>query len=80
MLSELEGIQQLWLICTSVNLCLQGILTLAEQQKLLSELEGDPTVVANLGLTPSKLPVSILDLYAGLRSLPILEISATSVQ
>jgi hypothetical protein len=36
----------------------QGILTLAEQQKLLAELDGDPTVVANLGLSPSKLPVS----------------------
>ncbi len=37
---------------------MQGILTLAEQQKLLAELDGDPTVVANLGLSPSKLPVS----------------------
>ncbi len=37
---------------------LQGILTLAEQQKLLAELDGDPTIVANLGLSPSKLPVS----------------------
>ncbi len=39
-------------------LFVQGILTLAEQQKLLAELDGDPTVVANLGLSPSKLPVS----------------------
>jgi len=32
------------------------ILTLAEQQRLLSELERDPSVVTNLGLTPAKLP------------------------
>jgi len=31
-------------------------LSLSEQQKLLSELEGDPAIVNNLGLTPSQLP------------------------
>merc|ERR1719187_1442382 len=34
----------------------KATLTLSEQQRLLSELERDPSIVSNLGLTPAKLP------------------------
>jgi len=34
----------------------KNTLPLSEQQRLLAELERDPTVVANIGLTPAKLP------------------------
>ncbi len=52
-------VHRFFLIFDFFSLFVQGILTLAEQQKLLAELEGDPAVVSNLGLTPSKLPVGL---------------------